>query len=231
LPVFQEFGLLFVHIPKNAGRSIEEALLCGNGSPDAGRRSALNRVARGMQYWTRSRFAEQRLLGTLDVVVAAQHLTYAELELMDLLPKGISGSPMTSFCVCRNPFDRAVSTVAHFSQSGRRAPSDPAEFERALIDFLERTPRDHNQRAHRRTQLSFARSSTGKFAIDTVLRYENLGQDFQKLVSNLGRGDLSLPWHGRAHRARDYRDYFTVEARRLVEESYGEDIEAFKYAF
>ena len=37
--------VLFVHIPKNAGRSIETALLGGLGSPDGGRRNFVNRAA------------------------------------------------------------------------------------------------------------------------------------------------------------------------------------------
>ena len=231
MPFFREAGLIFVHIPKNAGRSIEKALLGSTGSPDGGRRTALNRAAHTLQYVTRSRFAEARLIGTLDVVLAAQHLTYGEMDFLGLLPSGSDGQPLPSFCVCRNPFDRAVSSVGHFKPGGHGGPSDPAAFERALAAFLERSPCDHNQRAHRRPQRHFTLDGTGRIAVDTVLRYETLGEDFARLAADHGLGEITLPWHGRARRARDYRNYYTESARRLVATAYGEDIEAFGYAF
>jgi hypothetical protein len=173
MPFFRDRNLLFVHIPKNAGRSIEAALLGPTGSPDGGRRSWPNRLATGAQRRTAAVGVRERLIGTLDVTVAAQHLTFAEIELLGVLPAG-QLAHCRRFCVCRNPFDRAVSSVFHFGGN----PLDQSEFERALDRWLDRPPRDHNELAHRRTQAAYVRDSRGQPAVPHVLRFERLCDDF-----------------------------------------------------
>ena len=148
-------GLGAGHIPKNAGRSIEEALLGEDGSPDGGRRSWLNRVATFVSRETASPFARKYLIGTLDVALASQHLTYVEMQLLGLLPE----TPLRSFAVVRNPFDRALSSMIHFDRGAWVDEPDTTrrqdEFERVLGRWLDRDLSDHNERAHRRPQVDF----------------------------------------------------------------------------
>lgn len=226
LPFFRDRNLLFVHIPKNAGRSIEAALLGPTGSPDGGRRSWSNRLATGVQRCTAAVGVRERLIGTLDVTVAAQHLTFAEIELLGLLPTD-QLAQCRRFCVCRNPFDRAVSSVLHFCGNLQDQP----EFERALGRWLDRTPRDHNELAHRRTQAEYVRDSRGKPAVPHVLRFEWLCEDFTQLMAEFGIDGVPLAWRGRSRRGRNHRDYFNASARRAVERAFAEDLDQFHYAF
>ena len=226
LPFFREQNLLFVHVPKNAGRSIEAALLGPTGSPDDGRRSWPNRLATGLQRCTAGPRVRERLIGTLDVTVAAQHLTYAEIEILGLLPAD-QLARCRRFCVCRNPFDRAVSSVFHFCED----PQDRTEFERALCRWLDRTPRDHNELAHRRTQAAYARDSRGQPAVRYVLRFERLSDDFKQLMTEFGIHGVSLAWRGKSRRDTCHRDYYTSSARRAVERAFAEDLDQFGYAF
>jgi hypothetical protein len=226
LPFFRNHNLLFVHIPKNAGRSIEAALLGPTGSPDDGRRSWSNRLATGAQRLTAAVGVRERLIGTLDMTVAAQHLTFAEIELLGVLPAD-QLARCRRFCVCRNPFDRAVSSVFHFCGN----PHGQPEFERALGQWLDRTPRDHNELAHRRTQAAYLRDSRGQPAVPYVLRFERLSDDFRQLMAEFGLERVSLPCRGSSRRGSSYRDYFTSSARRAVERAYAEDLDQFGYAF
>lgn len=226
MPFFRDRNLLFVHIPKNAGRSIEAALLGSTGSPDDGRRSWSNRLATGAQRCTAAVGVRERLIGTLDVTVAAQHLTFAEIELLGLLPAD-QFAHCRRFSVCRNPFDRAVSSVFHFCGK----PQDQLDFERALSRWLDRTPRDHNELAHRRTQAAYLLDSRGQPAVPHVLRFERLAGDFKQLMAELRLDNVSLAWRGKSRRARSHRDYFSASARRAVERAYAEDLDQFGYAF
>jgi hypothetical protein len=226
MPFFRDRNLLFVHIPKNAGRSIEAALLGPTGSPDGGRRSWPNRLATGAQRRTAAVDVRERLIGTLDVTVAAQHLTFAEIELLGVLPAG-QLAQCRRFSVCRNPFDRAVSSVFHFGGN----PLDQSEFERALYRWLDRPPRDHNELAHRRTQAAYVRDSRGQPAVPHMLRFERLCDDFEQLMGEFGIDGVWLAWRGESRRARNHRDYFNASARRAVERAYAEDLDQFGYAF
>lgn len=225
MPYFRDQNLLFVHIPKNAGRSIEAALL-GPTAPDGGRRSWSNRLATGLQRCTAAIDVRERLIGTLDVTVAAQHLTFAEIELLGLLPAD-QLAHCRRFCVCRNPFDRAVSSVLHFCGT----PHDKPEFERALVRWVDRPPRDHNELAHRRTQAAYLHDTRGQAAVPHVLRFERLSDDFEHLMGEFGIEGLSLACRGKSRRGRNYRDYFNASARRAVERVYAEDLDQFGYAF
>lgn len=229
MPVFLDLALLFVHIPKNAGRSIEQALSGDEQAPHGGRRSMLNRAAHALSVLTAPKDVRSRLVGTLDQVLVAQHLTYGEMDLLGLLPL----DKYEPFAVCRNPYDRAVSSVSHFTDARTHAatPKTPEEFERALFAWLDREPADHNERAHRRPQIDYILDRRGRRAVETVLRYETLGDDFSAFMARIGQPHITLPWHGRSKRSRDHRDYLTTAARARVEAAFGDDIEAFGYTF
>ena len=74
MPILPDYNALFIHIPKNAGRSIETALLPRGVASCSGRRSRLNRAAHLLQNLSASRTAARFLVGTRDVALCAQHL-------------------------------------------------------------------------------------------------------------------------------------------------------------
>ncbi len=226
MPAFAEPGLLFVHIPKNAGRSVEQALLQGRGSLDSGGRSVLNRAARWLLRQSASRFAEDHLIGTIDRSFAAQHLTFGEMQMLSLNIDGLD-----PFAICRNPFDRAVSSVFHFRDGGSSAPSDPGEFEAMLERWLDRPLADHNDRAHRRPQSDYLLDQRGNLAVERVLRFENLAEEFAVFTRQRGLSGVSLAWHGKSQREGSYRDYFTPHARKRIESEFASDLERFGYSF
>lgn len=232
MPIFQSYRLLFVHIPKNAGRSVEAALLGETGTPDGGRRSLLNRAATFLARETASRFPRDHLIGTLDVSLAAQHLTYVEMEMLGLLP---DEAGFRSFATVRNPYDRALSSVMHFREGSWVQEMDERQrmrgFEEQLAQWLEQPIADHNQRAHRRSQVAYLRNQEGLQAVETILRFEMIDQDFKAFMRDLGISGVTLPIRGHGGRTRDYRDYFDPASRRRVELAFGEDIDAFEYSF
>lgn len=235
MPVFDDHGCLFIHIPKNAGRSLEQALLGEKGEPDAGRRPWLNRLATFAARKSSSGFARQFLIGTLDYPLSSQHLTYAEIQSLGLVDEAKLKSYL-KFCVVRNPFDRVVSSVRYFARFLLREgetlePLDQKRFETLLARWFDFDFADHNLRAHRRPQWEYVVDMRGRPAMDEVLRFENLAEQFSDLARRLNLGSGHLPAIGRAPHRVDYREVFTSGARARVEREFGEDLEHFSYSF
>ena len=213
MPYFKEFNSFFIHIPKNAGRSIEQAFLGSRDAPNKGRRSKLNRLFHFLSVATSSEYAKENLIGTLDYVLASQHLTYLELDLLGLLPT----DDCAYFSIIRNPFDRAVSSVFHFQVDHSNPIRDPSEFERQLGAWLDRELTDHNLRAHRRPQSDFLINKDGQVIDAAFLRFESLQSDLKGRAERNCLQIPDLPWHGRSNRDRDYHELFTSHARKRIE--------------
>lgn len=236
MPVLPDYNTLFIHIPKNAGRSIETALLPRGVASSSGRRSRLNRAAHLMQSLTGNPTAPAFLVGTRDVSLSAQHLTLAEIRLLGLLA-GETLDAMFKFCIVRNPFARAISSILHFRRRLAHlyhldAVPTPAQVERALEIWCELEPDDHNLRAHRRPQADFVFDRETPNAMDMVLRHERLSADFVTLRRRIGATGATLPWIGKSRLAHDgYAALYTHRARRIVTRAYGADLDLFGYGF
>lgn len=234
MPVFSDVSLLFIHIPKNAGKSVEDYFL--GVKPDneglRGGRSRLNSLAKYLLNLTANPLPKQMLLGSYDYAFAAQHLTLGEIKHLGLIgAKRLR--ELTTFCVVRNPYDRAVSTLVHHYASDpeaqKRVTSSPKNFERSLAEWLDSEPVDHNQIAHKRTQFEFLTLDGSTVAVENILRYESLGKDFDAFISSQGLPAKGLGWRGKQRKSRDYREHYTEAAREMVEQYFEKDFEMLGY--
>ena len=152
--------------------------------------------------------------------------------MLGLLP---DTSNYVSFCVVRNPYDRALSSVMHFAKARWASSDDDGErrmgFEKNLEVWLETPLSDHNIRAHRRSQIDFIRNRQGEIAVDHILRFENLEDDFSDLLTRFRIRNKMVAKIGDSGRRRKYRDFYTPDARRLVDNVFGQDIEKLGYSF
>jgi hypothetical protein len=104
-----------------------------------------------------------------------------------------------------------------------------------LTEFLSSLPtREEDETVWFHTQCSVSRlltDSSGKFAAGSVLRFEQLQDDFDQLCRKLELGSVTLPGLRSgllpAEQAALYDDY----SRRWVSEVHGDDIERFGYEF
>lgn len=233
MPIFHDQKLIFVHIPKNAGKSVESAFL-GRDGPELGKRTTLNSAFKLLLRWTSSSIPSRDLLGSLDYTFAAQHLTLREMMNYGFVSDETFAG-FRSFAVIRNPFDRAVSSVFHHFateiKSGARRIDDPTSFAKALRDWMDERPRDHNQIAHKRSQSDFLRLDGPSIMIDELIRYESLREDLTAFCHSNGLPPVEIGWSGRNNRSRDYRDYFSTDARRILTRQYQEDLDVLGYDF
>lgn len=123
-------------------------------------------------------------------------------------------------CTTRNMFDLLVSWFfnEHYNHEGK--PLNPSiqipKFEDYIFGLVEK-PR------HRwfMTPMYFY----GLPWCAEVIRYENLQEDFNRVLNSIGLASVELPHVGKSiGRCPDYRVYYTEAARKAVEKRWGNDL-------
>jgi hypothetical protein len=152
-----------------------------------------------------------------------------------------------TFAFVRNPWDRIVSCYrdkiggevadfTDFAESGVAycltrfdvfyADMSFADFVRAVASIP-----DEDADEHFRSQSDFVSNSDGVVAVDFVGRYEQLDDDFSRVVNQIGLPPQTrLPRLQAAPRL-NHADYYTAETRELVAQRYVRDVELFQYEF
>lgn len=163
--------------------------------------------------------------------VPLEHRT--AMEKVDQLGRDVWDSRLT-FCVVRNPWDRAVSQYLHRRRTTRGGLTPDSE-----VSFKEWLHRSHVDvdptfRNHERMFIQqydwIHDTNTGERLVGEVLRFEDLASGFADVAERLGRGDLALPHRKRSTRT-DYHDYYDDEAREIVAHAFSSDASTFGYSY
>lgn len=203
MPISQQLGCIFVHIPRTGGTSVETALGVLSDARVENTSLMFGRVT--------SPSLKSRALST-DFL---QHLTASELR--DLV--GEEFNNYFRFAFVRNPWERMVSIYFYH----RKVTGEIASFP----EFLKRA--EGHRKNHLVPQHEFVFDKDGNRLVDFVGRFERMPDDFSKVCAAL-KIERELP-HLNAATIGDYRSYYDDAARRIIERVYGEDIERFSYAF
>ncbi|RWM43344.1 MAG: sulfotransferase [Mesorhizobium sp.] len=204
----RELGCLFIHIPKNGGTSIEDAIW-----PDRVSRTA-------DQYWKNPELNRHQKEG-LHHLTAAQIRSEIGAETFD---------SMFKFSLVRNPWDKAVSQFL-YTKTWRRDLRKILGLNRFMSfrSYLKAIQRvDHPQW---RAQHLFIDDHDGSLLVDHVGRFEQIREEFTHVSERIGLANVALPHSKKSIRKADYRDYYTPETRNMVLTIYRTDIERFGYEF
>jgi chondroitin 4-sulfotransferase 11 len=132
-----------------------------------------------------------------------------------------------SFTVIRNPFDRMVSFF-HWNEywkknGGQQSPPEdfPSWITRNMTLCLE-----GRETAFNRSLLYWIDDEP----LDFIGRFENLQQEWERLLHALGSPPLPL-LHTHTTQHGHYRDYYTPETRDLTTRAFQEDLHRFNYSF
>lgn len=202
---------VFIWIPKVAGSSIYRAL-----RPYGCRR--LN------------------TLGTIEKDFESRGcVTFGHIDYHALIANGMVSTAFANeafrFSFVRNPFDRAVSLWAYLRRFDLFDEQLPFE---AFVDLIEEgvTPiglYNTSGLSQANPQMEWLTQPHGA-SLDFVGRYETIQSDFRKVCQRLDIPDIKLAHHNQSDRS-DYRSYFNHRTRRVVEQIYAPDFEAFDYSF
>ncbi|MEP2652774.1 MAG: sulfotransferase family 2 domain-containing protein [Paraglaciecola sp.] len=177
MPIAEKYNVLFIHIPKNAGKTVEIMLgIHGSykGSPNA--RSRFNALMKFLLTKSMNKLALCQLIGVIDKSFASQHLTLQEIELNNFI-KAETLNSLIKLAIVRDPFDRAFSLFNHWVKNVD-VDCVEEEFYRFLNSIDERRMSEkHSVACHFRNQIDFLRNTKGEYDSVSICRLENLEKD------------------------------------------------------
>lgn len=198
---------IFIHIYKNAGTSITNALM-----PFASGR--LGRVASGC-------LRMFNISTPFDPQPFARHSTASEI--VELLGEETFHSFFT-FAVVRNPWDWQVSLYKYMLKQTKHQQHN---FVKSLAGFDEYIRWRCAEEV--RFQKDFVCSEDGELLVDFVGRFETIDRDFNAICSRIGIS-ASLP-RMNVSGTEPYREYYTEETENLVRQTFEPDVLRFGYDF
>ena len=206
MPLSHKYKTIFVHIPKNAGESIEKTL---------------------DMYGLKDKDPKKKLWGTVNNKVVLQHLTANQLKNF-YLTKSIWNSYF-KFAVIRNPFSKAVSEFNWFLRYGPQitfrewCESLPHRLEiNNKINILET--------GHNVEQYKFVTDNKGSLLVDKIILFEDLSNEFKNLATKKSwEVELINSEATKSIYKKDWRSYYCRESLKIVSKIYKKDLEIFGY--
>lgn len=216
---------VFVHIPKNAGCSFENALIPHLDESDL--------------------ITDQMNYGKCEELKPSfckipHHASLREIQ--DQSGEGFE--KYFKFAVVRNPWDRMVSLFHFYKQLTEPGGQLHGQKRAALAQdrlggFREWVCSDdlvpnlnltaESQNAHKsRLQSDWVVDESGKVGVDFVAKFESLHDDFDTICNQVGIHDEKLPWKN-ASKHSDYKTYFDDETIEVVSRIFDEDLKRFDY--
>ena len=200
---------IFIHIPRCAGTSIEQALLpLATGAVNIEELSAADRA----KHW-------------LPGGHGRQHAKLAKLAATVPL------NDFFKFAVVRNPWARAVSQIEYLRAKTKKPSFTSDDFRENVRAYCVARFASHGHDLAA-CQFDYLVDATGKMAMDYVGRFESLDNDFKKICHRLGlKQPPKLPHIHFSRRARPYQDYYDKKTADWIRRRFAKDIEYFGYEF
>ena len=227
MPISNKHKILFVHVPKCAGTTVEQMLdmsgihnlFSTSYSPD--------RIQKQFSFENFSQEEKEVCL-----LKNMQHYSYIELK--KLLPQKIFDS-YYKFSIVRNPYDRIVSEFLYAKNCGRKLKKNYFYNFSTFKEFVSTQltipikQRIEKYDAHLETQKSFLINEQGDLSgLDKIYKMETELDDCLKFLNFKIGVDLKI--HARKnYYDRSIADFYDGEIQELVYNFYKEDFNLFGY--
>lgn len=217
MPISYNYKIIFIHVPKCAGTSIETALQM---------RENVNFYTEGVTLKNLNELPSDVFTDEEYRMCASknkQHYTFKELN--KILPKNIIDN-YKKVSVVRNPFDRLVSEY-YFCGGSIKIHKNFEDFIKKSLK-LDKFTRNWLYDGHLETQTSYLINEEGNFnSIDRIFKYEelNLCIDYIKNIT----GSSYFPHARKSLAQKTYEEHYTPELKQIVYEFYKEDFVNFNY--
>jgi hypothetical protein len=218
--------LIFIHLPKCAGTSIEVAFTGGSwGQGELHREQHLTAVEAQELYGDDifdSYFKFTIVRNPWDLLIA--YYLWGCWGLRGRADTSLKGR-------LKRHLGRTKAWGHPFREEARGFTAHPT-----LKEYLDNSE-------HFNKELGFSSSATdlsqqlaaisidGKLAVDHVGKFENLNDDLKEICKKVGMNVVQLPHRLKSNRSQHYSQFYSNEAREIVRNKYVTDIEAFNYVF
>ena len=220
MPISHTHKVIFIHVPKCAGTSIEY-LLDIKGVDCF---FTLGTKEAGANYIPKDKFTSEEYTQCINKNM--QH--YTLIELSKILQPDIF-SVYEKISIVRNPYSRLVSEY-----NFRKSLYNPAvtTFEDLIKNKLniDRVERNKVYDGHLETQTSFLINEQGNFnTINKLYKFENLNECINDI--NMLTGKQEQPHLRTSKDSKPWQEYYTPELKELVYSFYKEDFINFSYSY
>ena len=211
MPCTPDRSLLFIHIPKTGGSSIENAFGF-YGSWEQENQEILFGLIRSPE-----------LIAYKWGSAFLQHLTWQEIQ------QNWDFSSAVRFAAVRNPWARFASvytnTDTHLKETAMAAGINLDNL--TFDQFVDAT--DGLIHAHLRPQLEYITINNAADNSIIILHTENLENEFNQLCDKLGQ-QRSLPWHNNSSQKLPFKQLYSPTSWRRIADRYAMDIDFFGYS-
>lgn len=222
--ISHKYRFIFLRTEKTAGTSLEVALaeLCDQGDIATGINAELAKTRGLVTPWSKRLPISTGAFRKFFPRYFGFHTHATVAQAKALLPHRTFNS-YYKFAVERNPWDRQISLYYHRARRSRLKP----DFNRDMSSFVYRACH------HTRVKNWDTYTIKDQIAVDEVLRFEDLAAGLERIAKRLGLPAIPQLGHQRSgFRPRTcYRDFYTPRTRKLIEDWYPKEIEAFRYEF
>lgn len=235
MPINKRHNLLFVHIPKTAGGSIEKALDM-YGSKNEGYNFINQSILYGYRQVMPNNWREYQATASTrnrqlvkitakingwkqmkDLTIPLHHLTFEELK------NHIRPTDYFSFSFVRNPFERTVSEYLWKAKTGSVEHDTFEEYVEHYVQYK------HHKDRHLLPQYFFITDNNERLLVNFLGKFESLKSDFERLIKQLGISAELPELH--STQKYDYRDYYSSISRDIISKLYAKDLKIFDFSF
>lgn len=223
--ICRSYNLLFIMTPRTACTALGELLLNEYGG----------------EY-----IPEEDILDSSGIFkVHQKHCTFSQLIDNKILSDK-EASALIKFTTVRNPFDSIVSLYTKKKSKYKPLLNDPDSWVYKLLDYAEdmKYAQNHSfdawifknyKRSFIKRLLGLKPSHFGMFTegVDEIIRFENLQDDFNKLLDKVNISKKSeIPLVNRTtERKKEYKQYYSNFSRRFIEFVYKNELKNYGYKF
>ena len=213
MPLISQYDVIFIHIPKTAGTSIEYALQFPQFYNDGEQ----------LKKWYG--------------VVNNYELDHSTINYL-IKNCDFYNNSLFKFCVVRNPYERLVSEYHYCQEYGSRFIKSIENFKTFVYDLnkkfwfvLENEENDkyHLLISHYLPQYKFTHIKD-ECKMDMILRFENLEQDWKIFCKHMKKDiQLNKMKLYSSNKVYSYEDYYDDDLKKIVFEMYKDDFRIFNY--
>ena len=210
---------IFIHIPKCAGQSVEEAF-CRDIGISWAERAALLLRPKGKADTDK---APERLA----------HLKAREYVALKYIPEDMYKKYL-KFAIIRNPWDRIFSIYKYLGR-GCGTFRDFTYKKLGNVESAKSLPFFWH------SQYEYLCSDEGEIIVDNIVKFESMSETIENIFMKLGFSEPTLPYRNRSKDIKakgksnsihaSYKDFYCEETKAIIQRLYSNDIEQFGYTF